>query len=76
MSGCQKCIFYDKEMDDLYRSGEDEIIEGKPQRDCHYCLEFRELYKGIPQEYWDRTKNCPYFEAKKDIKNRTERTER
>ena len=61
MSDCVKCIFYTIEMDKLYQSGEDVIYLNRPERERHYCLKFRSLYKGIPKKIWEQNKNCKRF---------------
>lgn len=40
MKQCQKCIFYDKEYDELFQSGDDIVIIGEEDKEKHYCRLF------------------------------------
>lgn len=57
MTDCKKCLFYDAQTDENYRSGQDVAIVGEEVPDDHFCLAFT----PIPNGYFEGVKDCPKF---------------
>ena len=57
MEYCKKCIFYDKEYDEMRQSGDDVVIVGKDQKEKHYC---RMYDTAIPEKIVDGKAECEY----------------
>ena len=57
MENCKRCIFYDKEYDELKQSWDDKVIIGQEQQTKHYCRMYDDpinpdIYTGkTPCEY-------------------------
>ena len=58
MEYCKKCIFYDKEYDELRQNGDDTIIIGEEQEEKHYC---RMYDSGIDEDIVKGKKKCDYY---------------
>ena len=57
MEYCKKCIFYDKDYDELLQSGDDILLAGEEQKEKHYCR----LYdKHIDDDIVSGKKECEY----------------
>ena len=57
MEQCNKCIFYDKDYDDMKRSGDDIVIPNTAA-EKHYCR----MYDGfIDNDIVTDKKKCSYF---------------
>jgi hypothetical protein len=54
---CNKCAFYDKDYDELRRSGDDVVIPNTPDVK-HYC---RMYEKFIDNDIVTDKKECQYF---------------
>ena len=57
MTDCRKCAFYDPEMDEQRRSGEDIVIVGQETPDNHFCYS----YTPMPEGYFEGKRDCPLF---------------
>ncbi len=57
MEYCKKCIFYDKDYDELRQSGDDVIIIGEGQEEKHYC---RMYDNNIDEDIVNGKKKCEY----------------
>lgn len=61
MVNCDNCLYYDKEYDEMVRSGQDIIFAERKPKDIHFCP----LYpKGIEESIFENKKRCPKFKSK------------
>jgi len=62
MANCENCLFYDKDNDELRRSGEDVVIIGEEEPDNHFCF----AYTPIPAGVFNGAKDCPQYIPRSD----------
>lgn len=58
---CKKCLFYNKERDDLYRAYDDEEPLDGSEPDNHFCIHYK---NGIAKEIWHNKEKCPHYVEK------------
>lgn len=61
MKQCKKCGFYRVGFDEMLQSAEDVVIEGKEPEDHNFCMNYSELYVGIPKSIVNDKVKCKYF---------------
>ena len=57
MEYCKRCIFYDKDYDEMLQSGDDVIIKGESEEEKHYC---RMYESNIDDRIVKGKKKCQY----------------
>ena len=55
-------MWYDREQDEMKRSGNDVVFVGEEPPDNHYCMP----YNPIERNVWDGKKNCDQFVKRTD----------
>lgn len=53
MKQCEKCIFYDKNLDEMHQS--DALVEDEEEKEVHCCIQYME---GIPEWIASDEKEC------------------
>ena len=62
MTNCKKCLFYNVDEDEMRRSGQDVIVDGKEPPDDHFCFAFT----PIPDGYFSGARDCPKYLPRED----------
>lgn len=57
MAYCEKCIAYTEEFSALCAMNQDSVPENEKHKE-HFCMVFLD---GVPEEYWNGEKTCPYL---------------
>ena len=57
MADCRNCAFYNAEVDEEHRAGEDVVIIGEEIPDNHFCF----AYTPIPDGVYNGAKDCDQY---------------